>query len=65
MIRRIFWLIAAILIVGSSAAASDIRRVVTGLDERNHAVVLFELSAFQTAMTVTAQPYSLANSPYC
>jgi mannose-6-phosphate isomerase-like protein (cupin superfamily) len=28
--------------VGSSAAASDIRRVVTGLDERNHAVVLFD-----------------------
>jgi mannose-6-phosphate isomerase-like protein (cupin superfamily) len=42
MIRRVFWLIAAILIVGSSAAASDIRRVVTGLDERNHAVVLFD-----------------------
>jgi mannose-6-phosphate isomerase-like protein (cupin superfamily) len=42
MIRRVVWLIAAILIVGSSAAASDIRRVVTGLDERNHAVVLFD-----------------------
>ena len=42
MICRVFWSIAAILIVGSSAAASDIRRVVTGLDERNHAVVLFD-----------------------
>jgi mannose-6-phosphate isomerase-like protein (cupin superfamily) len=42
MIRRVVWLIATILIVGSSAAASDIRRVVTGLDERNHAVVLFD-----------------------
>jgi mannose-6-phosphate isomerase-like protein (cupin superfamily) len=42
MIRRVFWSIAAIVIVGSSAAASDIRRVVTGLDERNHAVVLFD-----------------------
>jgi mannose-6-phosphate isomerase-like protein (cupin superfamily) len=42
MIRRVFWSIAVILIVGSSAAASDIRRVVTGLDERNHAVVLFD-----------------------
>jgi hypothetical protein len=41
MIRRVVWLIATILIVGSSAA-SDIRRVVTGLDERNHAVVLFD-----------------------
>jgi mannose-6-phosphate isomerase-like protein (cupin superfamily) len=42
MIRRVFWSIAAIVIVGSSAAASDIRRIVTGLDERNHAVVLFD-----------------------
>jgi mannose-6-phosphate isomerase-like protein (cupin superfamily) len=42
MIRRAFWLIVAIVIVGPSAAASDIRRVVTGLDERNHAVVLFD-----------------------
>jgi mannose-6-phosphate isomerase-like protein (cupin superfamily) len=42
MIRTVFWSIAAIVIVGSSAAASDIRRVVTGLDERNHAVVLFD-----------------------
>jgi mannose-6-phosphate isomerase-like protein (cupin superfamily) len=42
MIRGVFWLLAAILIVGSSAAASEIRRVVTGLDERNHAVVLFD-----------------------
>ena len=42
MIPRVFWSIAAIFMVGSSAAASDIRRVVTGLDERNHAVVLFD-----------------------
>jgi mannose-6-phosphate isomerase-like protein (cupin superfamily) len=42
MICRAFWSIAVILIVGSSATASDIRRVVTGLDERNHAVVLFD-----------------------
>ena len=27
---------------GSSVAASDVRRVVTGLDEKNHAVVLFD-----------------------
>src|SRR5258708_29139074 len=33
---------AAVFIVGSSVAAFDIRRVVTGLDERNHAVVLFD-----------------------
>src|SRR5258708_10294199 len=42
MVRSVFWPIAAIFLVGSSAAASDIRRVVTGLDERNHAVVLFD-----------------------
>jgi len=42
MIRGVFWLLAAILIVGPSAAASETRRVVTGLDERNHAVVLFD-----------------------
>jgi len=43
MIRRLFWSIAAILIPGSShAVADDIRRVVTGLDDRNHAVVLFD-----------------------
>src|SRR6185437_3197849 len=42
MIRQVFWSTAAILIAGSAATASDIRRVVTGLDERNHAVVLFD-----------------------
>ena len=43
MISRIFCAIAAIFIAGS-AAASDVRRVVTGLDARNHAVVLFDSS---------------------
>jgi mannose-6-phosphate isomerase-like protein (cupin superfamily) len=43
MICRIFCAIAAIFIAGS-AAASDVRRVVTGLDARNHAVVLFDSS---------------------
>jgi mannose-6-phosphate isomerase-like protein (cupin superfamily) len=42
MIRRVVWSMAAIVIAGSSAAASDVRRVVTGLDENNHAVVLFD-----------------------
>jgi mannose-6-phosphate isomerase-like protein (cupin superfamily) len=42
MIGRIFCSIAAIVIAASSAAASDVRRVVTGLDENNHAVVLFD-----------------------
>ena len=42
MIGRVFWSMAAIVIATSSAAASDVRRVVTGLDENNHAVVLFD-----------------------
>jgi mannose-6-phosphate isomerase-like protein (cupin superfamily) len=29
-------------LIGSGARADDVRRVVTGLDERNHAVVLFD-----------------------
>jgi mannose-6-phosphate isomerase-like protein (cupin superfamily) len=42
MIRRVFCSMAAIVIATSSAAASDVRRVVTGLDDNNHAVVLFD-----------------------
>jgi mannose-6-phosphate isomerase-like protein (cupin superfamily) len=30
------------ILIGSGARADDVRRVVTGLDERNHAVVLFD-----------------------
>jgi mannose-6-phosphate isomerase-like protein (cupin superfamily) len=42
MIRRTVWSIALFLLACSSAAADDIRRVVTGLDENNKAIVLFD-----------------------
>jgi mannose-6-phosphate isomerase-like protein (cupin superfamily) len=43
MIRKSICLSALIVLLASSAAlASDIRRVVTGLDANNHAVVLFD-----------------------
>ena len=42
MHRRAILLAAAIVSIASSALADDIRRVVTGLDDRNHAVVLFD-----------------------
>ncbi len=42
MIPTIFCSAALILLACSTAAAGDIRRVVTGLDDNNHAVVLFD-----------------------
>jgi hypothetical protein len=42
MIRNTFWSIAAILLTCSAAVADEIRRVVTGLDDNNHAVVLYD-----------------------
>jgi mannose-6-phosphate isomerase-like protein (cupin superfamily) len=42
MIRKTFWSIITILIAGSTATASDIRRVVTGLDADNKAIALFD-----------------------
>ena len=42
MVRNTFWSIAAILLGCSTAVAADIRRVVTGLDGNDHAVVLFD-----------------------
>ena len=64
MICRVFWSIAAILIVGSSAAASDIRRVVTGLDERNHAVVLFDshISLKQDSPVISSTNFWITDS---
>jgi mannose-6-phosphate isomerase-like protein (cupin superfamily) len=64
MIRRVFWSIAAIFIVGSSAAASDIRRVVTGLDERNHAVVLFDspISLKQDSPVISSTNFWITDS---
>ena len=42
MFRRTICSLAAMLFVGSTADASDIRRVVTGLDANNKAVVMFD-----------------------
>src|SRR5476651_634952 len=42
MIRKIVCSLAAILLVGATAAASDIRRVVVGLDDNNKSVVMFD-----------------------
>src|ERR1700694_459127 len=42
MIRAIFCSLALVLLACSTAVADDIRRVVTGLDDNNHAVVLYD-----------------------
>jgi len=42
MIHKTFWSIVAILLACSTATASEIRRVVTGLDADNKAIVLFD-----------------------
>ncbi len=42
MIHKTFWSIAAMLSMYATANAADIRRVVTGLDENNKAIVLFD-----------------------
>jgi len=51
--RTILCLIVVVLLCSSTAMASDIRRVVTGLDERNKAVVLFD-SRLTLAPALTA-----------
>ncbi len=53
MIRKTVFVLAAIFSI-ASAAASDIRRVVTGLDANNKAVVLFD-----SRMPLQAGPYGL------
>ena len=42
MMHKTFWSIFAVLLACSSATAADVRRVVTGLDANNKAVVLFD-----------------------
>jgi mannose-6-phosphate isomerase-like protein (cupin superfamily) len=42
MMHKTFWSICAVLLACSSATAADVRRVVTGLDANNKAVVLFD-----------------------
>jgi mannose-6-phosphate isomerase-like protein (cupin superfamily) len=54
MDRNKFWLLAAIVLACSPAAASDIRRVVTGLDANNKSIALFD-----SRMTLAPGPYGL------
>ncbi len=54
MIRKIVCALAAVVLAGSTADASDIRRVVTGLDANNKSVVMFD-----TRMALQAGPYGL------
>src|SRR5262245_43406889 len=42
MVRAIFMIAIAAAFLASPACADDIRRVVTGLDEKNHSVVIFD-----------------------
>lgn len=55
MMRRVFWSIVIVVLSFSTAAASDIRRVVTGLDATNKAVVLFD-----SRLTLAPGPYGIA-----
>jgi mannose-6-phosphate isomerase-like protein (cupin superfamily) len=57
MIRSIFCSIALIMLVCSSAVADDIRRVVTGLDDSSHAVVLFD-----SRVPLQSGPFGIAST---
>ena len=54
VVRRFLSLAVTSLLVGSAANASDIRRVVTGLDADNKAIVLFD-----SRLPLQAGPYGL------
>jgi mannose-6-phosphate isomerase-like protein (cupin superfamily) len=54
MIRKTICALAAAILAGSAAEASDIRRVVTGLDANNKAVVMFD-----SRMPLQTGPYGL------
>lgn len=54
MVRNTICAFAAVLLAASTADASDIRRVVTGLDANNRAVVMFD-----SRMPLQAGPYGL------
>src|SRR5256885_17125577 len=43
MIRRLFWLLFVVLLACSAGSAAEVRRV-TGIDQNNKAVVLFDSS---------------------
>jgi len=56
MLRRIFWSIAAMILSFATASASDIRRVVTGLNANNKAVTLFD-----SRVPLALGPFGLAS----
>ena len=41
MIRRLFWSLFVVVLACSSGSTAEIRRIVTGIDQNNKAVVLF------------------------
>jgi mannose-6-phosphate isomerase-like protein (cupin superfamily) len=57
MLNRIFWPAVALALTTSTAMASDIRRVVTGLDANNKAVVLFD-----SRLPLAPGPYGLTST---
>ena len=44
MIRRLFWSLFVVVLACSAGGAAEVRRVVTGIDQNNKAVVLFDSS---------------------
>jgi mannose-6-phosphate isomerase-like protein (cupin superfamily) len=54
--RKIFWASVIILLSSSTGAPSDIRRVVTGLDANNKAIVLFD-----NRLTLGPGPYDITS----
>jgi len=57
MLNRIFWPAVALALATSTAMASDIRRVVTGLDANDKAVVLFD-----SRLPLAPGPFGLAST---
>jgi len=57
VLNRIVWPAVALALASSTAMASDIRRVVTGLDANNKAVVLFD-----SRLPLASGPYGLAST---
>jgi mannose-6-phosphate isomerase-like protein (cupin superfamily) len=57
MFRKTIYSFAVMLLVCSAADASDIRRVVTGLDANNRAVVMFD-----SRMPLQSGPYGLTST---
>jgi hypothetical protein len=57
MLRRTIRSLAALLLIGSATEASEIRRVVTGLDGDNKSVVMFD-----SRLPLRAGPYGLQST---